>query len=197
MMQIDPNMTGSGFAVFDTAIGACAIVWGANGIVGVQLPEKTESHTRARVAKRYPEAREGASPADVQCAIAAIVALLDGEARDLSDITLDLHHMPEFNRRVYDIARTIPPGKTMTYGEIAVRLGDRLLARDVGQALGKNPIPIIVPCHRVLAANGKTGGFSAPGGVNTKLRMLSIEGARTSDEPMLFDRLDLESPPRR
>lgn len=196
MMQTAPDII-SNFAVFDTAIGACAIVWGQNGIVGVQLPEKTESHTRARVAKRYPGAREAAPPADIQRAVTAIVALLDGEPRDLSDLPLDLRHTPDFNRRVYDIARTIPPGKTMTYGEIATRLGDRLLARDVGQALGKNPIPIIVPCHRVLAANGKSGGFSAPGGVNTKLRMLSIEGARTSDEPMLFDRLGLECPPRR
>ena len=85
----------------------------------------------------------------------------------------------------------------MTYGEIATKLGDRLLAREVGQALGKNPIPIIVPCHRVLAADGKTGGFSAPGGVNTKMRMLSIERAQTSDQPMLFEQLDLASRPRR
>jgi methylated-DNA-[protein]-cysteine S-methyltransferase len=104
--------------------------------------------------------------------------------------------VPEFHRRVYAIAQTIPPGATMTYGEVATKLGDRMLAQQVGQALGKNPFPIIVPCHRVLAASGATGGFSAPGGITTKLRMLSIEGARTSDQPMLFDRLDLAARPR-
>jgi methylated-DNA-[protein]-cysteine S-methyltransferase len=184
------------FAVFDTAIGACAVIWGANGISGAQLPDKTESATRARIARRHPDAREAAPPAAIAKVIADIVALLGGERRDLSDVVLDLARAPEFHRRVYDIARTIPPGRTMTYGEIATRLGDRLLARDVGEALGKNPIPIIVPCHRVLAADGKTGGFSAPGGVATKLRMLSIEGARAGAEPLLFDKLDLATRPR-
>ena len=100
--------------------------------------------------------------------------------------------LPEFNRKVYAIARTIPPGETLTYGEIAERLGDKLLARAVGQALGENPIPLIVPCHRVLAAGGKSGGFSAAGGVVTKLRLLTIEGAAPGG-PTLFERLPLET----
>jgi methylated-DNA-[protein]-cysteine S-methyltransferase len=116
--------------------------------------------------------------------------LLRGELKDLSHVRIDLERVPEFNRRVYDVARTIGPGKTLSYGEIAERLGDRLLARDVGQALGQNPIPIIVPCHRVLAAGGKMGGFSAPGGAATKLRLLSIEGAQPGG-PTLFDALPL------
>jgi methylated-DNA-[protein]-cysteine S-methyltransferase len=95
--------------------------------------------------------------------------------------------LPEFDRRVYEVARGIAPGATLSYGEIAARLGERGLARDVGQALGRNPFPIIVPCHRVLAAGGKAGGFSANGGVTTKLRLLTIERARTSDAPTLFD----------
>ena len=99
---------------------------------------------------------------------------------------------PEFNARVYAIARKIPPGKTMTYGEIAERLGDKLLAREVGTALGQNPCPIVMPCHRVLAAGGKTGGFSASGGVVTKLKLLSIEGAQPGG-PTLFDRLPLQA----
>ena len=101
----------------------------------------------------------------------------------------------EFNRRVYAIARAIPNDLTLTYGEIAERLGDKALARAVGQAMGENPTPIIMPCHRVLAANGKTGGFSAPGGVITKLRLLTIEGAEPGG-PTLFDRLPLEARPR-
>ena len=114
----------------------------------------------------------------MQHAIEGIVALLTGEARDLSDVPLDLDEVPEFHCKVYDVARTIKPGTTLWYGEIAARLGEPDAARAVGQALGRNPIPIIVPCHRVLAADGATGGFSAPGGTATKLRLLAIEGAR-------------------
>jgi methylated-DNA-[protein]-cysteine S-methyltransferase len=121
---------------------------------------------------------------------------LRGEPSDLSDVTIDVDKVPEFNRKVYDIARSIPPGATLTYGEIAERLGDKLLARDVGQALGQNPIPLIVPCHRVLAAGGKTGGFSAPGGVVSKLRLLTIEGAQPNG-PTLFDHLPLAAKRRR
>ena len=114
-----------------------------------------------------------------QHAIEGIVALLTGESRDLSDVPLDFDDtVPEFHRRVYDVTRTIKPGTTLSYGEIAARVGEPDAARAVGQALGRNPIPIIVPCHRVLAANGGTGGFSAPGGTATKLQLLAIEGAR-------------------
>ncbi len=133
---------------------------------------------------------------DVQHAIDGIIALLRGEPIDLSGVVLDIDGIPEFNSRVYAIARSIPPGETLSYGEIAQRLGDRMLAREVGQALGQNPIPLIVPCHRVLAAGGKTGGFSASGGVVTKLRLLTIEGAQPGG-PMLFDRLPLEARHRR
>jgi methylated-DNA-[protein]-cysteine S-methyltransferase len=132
----------------------------------------------------------------VQHAVDGIVALLRGEQRDLNDVTIDAEDLPAFNRKVYDITRAIPPGATLTYGEIAERLGDKLLARDVGQALGHNPIPLIVPCHRVLAASGKTGGFSAPGGVASKLRLLTIEGAQPNG-PTLFDHLPLVAKRRR
>jgi len=135
-------------------------------------------------------------PPDIQRAVDGITALLRGEARDLTDITIDNDNTPEFSARVYAIARMIPPAQTMTYGEIAGRLGDRTLAREVGTALGQNPCPIVMPCHRVLAADGKTGGFSAPGGVVTKLRLLTIEGAQPGG-PTLFDRLPLEARRRR
>jgi O-6-methylguanine DNA methyltransferase len=180
-------MTSHSCAVFDTSIGSCGIAWSGRGIVGVQLPERSEPATRTRLLKRCPDARESTPPPDVQRAIDGIVALLRGEATDFSTVALDMAGVESFERRVYEIARTIMPGATMTYGEIATRLGDRSLARDVGQALGRNPFPLIVPCHRVLAAGGKVGGFSANGGVTTKLRLLSIEGARTSDAPTLFD----------
>jgi methylated-DNA-[protein]-cysteine S-methyltransferase len=184
------------FTLFQTAIGCCGIVWSARGVAGVQIAEKSEPAARGHVMRRYPGAREAPPPPDVQRAAADIVALLNGEAKDFNYVTLDIGGIPDFNRRVYDVARTIGPGATLSYGEIAARLGDRNLARDVAQALSQNPFPIIVPCHRVLAAGGKMGGFSAPGGVRTKLRLLSIEGAQHGP-PMLFDRLPWAASDRR
>jgi methylated-DNA-[protein]-cysteine S-methyltransferase len=176
-----------GFALFDTAIGRCAIAWGQHGITGLQLPERREADTRARMRRRFPPASEQPPPPAVEAAITAIVALLSGQPRDLGAIVLDMDAVPEFNRRVYEVARQIPPGQTLTYGAIATRLGDPALARDVGEALGRNPFPIVVPCHRVLAAGGKLGGFSANGGVRTKRRMLEIEDAAAVGGRTLFD----------
>jgi methylated-DNA-[protein]-cysteine S-methyltransferase len=189
-------MSDLGFTLFDTAIGNCGFVWSGRGVAGVQLPERNEDATRNRILRRFPAAAESVPSDGMQRAIADIVALLGGEPRDLTHVTIDSADVADFNRRVYAIARTIPPGATLSYGEIAERLGDRNLARDVGQALGQNPFPIIVPCHRVLAAGGKVGGFSAPGGVVTKLRLLTIEGAQPNG-PTLFDRLPLSAPRRR
>jgi methylated-DNA-[protein]-cysteine S-methyltransferase len=180
-------MTGYSFVIFDTAIGACGVVWGPHGINGVQLPMGNEEKTRSRIVQRYGEIVEAPPPADVQHAIDAMIELLDGKPNDLRDIVLDLNGVPDFNRSVYDIARAIPPGQTMTYGDIAKRIGGVEMSRDVGQALGHNPCPIVVPCHRVLAAGGKPGGFSANGGVATKLKMLAIEGAAVNYTPSLFD----------
>jgi methylated-DNA-[protein]-cysteine S-methyltransferase len=181
-------MTDLGFHLFATAIGDCGVVWNGRGIAGVQLPEKSARATRARIARRFPDARETAPPPDIARAVTDIVALLAGAPKDLGSIAIDLDGVAEFDRRVYAVARTIPPGGTLSYGEIAEQLGDRKLAREVAEALSHNPVPLIVPCHRVLAAGGKMGGFSAPGGVRTKLRLLSIEGARYG-EPTLFERL--------
>jgi methylated-DNA-[protein]-cysteine S-methyltransferase len=133
----------------------------------------------------------------VRRAIEAIVAFLSGEAVDLSFAGLDLGGIGDFERRVYDGARSIPPGRTLTYGEIAKRIGEPGASRAVGQALGANPFPIVVPCHRVLGADGKVGGFSARGGVETKVRILDIEKARTTDAPALFEELPLAVKPRR
>jgi methylated-DNA-[protein]-cysteine S-methyltransferase len=180
-------MTGHSFCIFDTAIDRCGIVWGPRGINGVQLPMGNEGKTRTRIRQAHGDIAEAPPPAEVQGAIGGIVELLAGKPNDLSDVVLDLDDVPEFNRGVYDIARSIPPGETLTYGDIAKRLGGVELSRDVGQALGRNPCPIVVPCHRVLAAGGKPGGFSANGGVVTKLKMLAIEGAVVNHTPSLFD----------
>jgi len=176
------------FSIFDTALGRCAIVCGAGGVLGVQLPERNDERLRSRIARRFPDAEEASPALDVRRAIERIAALLAGQKADLSGIRLDMSRIGAFERRVYEAARRIPPGETATYGEIAEELGDRALARDVGQAMGRNPYPIIVPCHRVVAAGGKLGGFSARGGADTKLRMLAIEGAAVNQQIDLFGR---------
>ena len=182
-------MTTLGFALFDTPIGHCGIAWGERGLTGVQLPQADEARTRARMQRKLPGCAESVPPPTVQAAIRDLVALLRGEPNqptDLSHIELDMEGVPPFNQRVYALARAIPPGKTLTYGEIARQLGDPGSARAVGQALGHNPFAPVVPCHRVLAAGGRPGGFSANGGVATKLRMLRIERA-SFNGPGLFD----------
>ena len=190
-------MTTLGFCLFDTAIGAVAIAWSERGLKGVQLPEADAARTRARMARRYPDAVEGEPPLEVRDAAAAITALVGGEARDLGSIPLDMEGVETFPHGVYEAARTIPPGQTLTYGEIAKRIGEPGAARAVGEALGRNPFAIVVPCHRVLAAGGKLGGFSANGGVVTKLRLLEIEGASLGEPTPLFDDLPVAvKPPR-
>jgi methylated-DNA-[protein]-cysteine S-methyltransferase len=171
-------MTQAGYTLFDSAIGRCGIAWNERGITWVQLPEKHERLTRLRMIGRLPDAREARPPPAVQSAIDGIVSLLSGEAIDLSWVTLDMDRLPSFERRVYQAARRIPAGATLSYGELAVRAGAPGSARAVGRALGRNPFAIVVPCHRVVAAGGRMGGFSAHGGTTTKRRLLEIESAR-------------------
>jgi len=180
------RLTG-GYALFTTAIGHCGIAWRGALLVGVQLPEDAgEVATRARMQRRFPQLAEAAMPPDVAAWAARVVALLEGAQDDLRDVPLALDAVPPFHARVYELARRIPPGKTMTYGEMAAALGEPGAARAVGQALGHNPFAPVVPCHRILAANGKTGGFSAGGGATTKMRMLDIEGAFAHETLALF-----------
>lgn len=179
-------MSGRRFCLFPSPIGTVGLVWTERGIAGVQIPARDEAATRRSLARRFPDAVEEAPSPAIEAAIAAIGSLLEGNRTDLSGLSLDLEGVPAFERSVYDVALTIPPGSTLTYGEIAGRLGDPAAARDVGTALGRNPIPIVVPCHRVLAAGGRSGGFSAPGGVETKMRLLAIEDAAPGGQPDLF-----------
>jgi methylated-DNA-[protein]-cysteine S-methyltransferase len=170
----------AGIALFETVIGSCGIAWTDAGISGVQLPEATDAATKSRLARQHPGAVDSAPSISVAAAIRRIVGLLDGDADDLRDVTVDLDGVSEFKRRVYDVTRAVGPGQTTTYGEIAIKLGAPHAAREVGQALGHNPVPLIVPCHRVLGAGGKLVGFSAAGGVVTKLRLLRIEDAASA-----------------
>jgi methylated-DNA-[protein]-cysteine S-methyltransferase len=171
------------YTLFDTAIGWAGLAWSDKGLVGCHLPDVDPETARRSFLRKNPEAVEAPPTPDIAKAITDIRALMAGERPDLLDVVIDIARVPEFNARVYAIARAIPPGETLTYGEIAARLGDKLLARDVGAALGQNPWPIVVPCHRVTAAGGKLGGFSARGGVNTKVRLLQIEGAAVVAPP--------------
>ena len=176
-----------GFALFPTALGHCGIAWQGTVLVGVQLPEdRGEPHTRERMRRRFPQLAECAMPPEVAAWAARVAAALAGARDDLRDLPLAIGTVPPFNARVYELARSIPPGRTMTYGEVAAALGEPGAARAVGQALGHNPFAPVVPCHRVLAAGGRTGGFSAGGGAATKMRMLEIEGAFAHDTLALF-----------
>ena len=164
---------------FETALGRCGLRWSAEGISAVHMPgtQAAQRHDRAGAVQAPPEVRRAA---------AAISMLLDGERTDLRDIALDMAGLDGFRRRVYELARAIQPGRTTTYGEIARALGSPGAAREVGSALARNPFPIIVPCHRVLAATGELHGFSAPGGIATKRRMLEIEAAPGFAQQPLF-----------
>jgi methylated-DNA-[protein]-cysteine S-methyltransferase len=189
-------MTGRAYTIFDTGIGRCGIAWGQAGVVGVQLPEAREIETRKRLFQLYPEARETRPPLNVELAIEGIVALLRGESGDFSDVTLDMSGIHAFNQRVYQITRMIPRGETRTYGEIAARLGASGAVHSVAQAIARNPFVIIIPCHRVLEAGGYADKISPHGGVISKRRLLSIEGAGGPSSKTLFDVLLPVAPPR-
>ena len=178
------------FTLFPTPIGQCGVAWRGDLVVATHLPENTPAETASRLASRCGGS-EGEPPALILSAITSMTALLEGEKTDLTQITCDFRDAPPFAVKVYDATRAIPAGQTETYGAIAQQVGSKQLAQGVGRALGRNPIPIIVPCHRVIGANDKLTGFSAHGGVQTKLRMLAIEGAEIGRQQDLFGDLPL------
>jgi methylated-DNA-[protein]-cysteine S-methyltransferase len=167
---------------FETTLGRCGIAWSETGITRVWLPG-SRGLTGPDV-----EALDAAQlPPFVSRAVAGMSALYAGTADDLRDIPFDDHEIDDFRRAVYAAARDIPPGTTRTYGDLARAIGRPDAARDVGVALARNPCPILVPCHRVVAASGALTGFSAPGGLETKRRMLELEGAPGYGQQVLFD----------
>lgn len=175
-----------GIALFETAIGGHGIAWGESGITATTLPHSRPDLTLAAL-RRRATGPQVTPPPEVERAIELVRRLLDGEAVDLGDVELDMNGVDAFDRRVAKVARTIPPGETLTYGEVAERVGAPGEAREVGAAMGRNRFAPIVPCHRVVAAGGKLGGFSAPGGVETKLRMLEIERRHAPGPMSLFE----------
>jgi methylated-DNA-[protein]-cysteine S-methyltransferase len=178
-----------------TPLGAIGVVWSEAGIVATWMHAGTIERARDHVRRAYPNATDTTPPASIAAALDEIGSLLGGGPQDLRLVALDMAHVPDFDRRVYELARTIPPGSTMTYGDIAKALGEEpMRARDVGVALARNPFAPVVPCHRIVAANGRLGGYSAPGGAATKRRLLELEGAAIvapPQQPGLFDELSL------
>jgi O-6-methylguanine DNA methyltransferase len=175
-------MQNAAYCVFETSLGACGIAWRVAAdsqaiVTAVQLPEATPQATESRIARKSGANQAGIPPQQIAGVIEKIRKHLEGEVQDLRDVAVDLDNATPFSRQVYEATRQIPPGQTRTYGEIAKEAGQPGAAQEVGQAMAKNPVPIIVPCHRVSAAGGKLGGFSAPGGPATKAKLLALEGA--------------------
>lgn len=172
--------------MFDTALGTCGVAWRAAGLVGVQLPEGAPELTRARLEASFPDAAEHTAPGPMQQAVDGIRDHLSGNLDNLQWVAVDFEGLTEFDCAVYEITRTVEPGSVLTYGDVAARLGSVGAAQAVGQSLGRNPLPIVVPCHRILAGDGGIGGFSAGGGTLTKRELLALEHAPGFDDPVLF-----------
>ena len=169
------------YRLFETAHGVAAIAWHTCGIINFRLPAPSPEATERAVLRRLPNAITDEPPPEVAATIAAARRYFDGEKMDFSGVAVDLGAQQPFFEKIYDVVRRLGWGQTTTYGAVARELGaGPEAARDVGQAMASNPIPLIIPCHRVLAAGGKVGGFSAPGGSTSKLKMLAIEGVDLS-----------------
>jgi methylated-DNA-[protein]-cysteine S-methyltransferase len=169
--------------LFETALGVCGLAWNGRGLTAVQLPETTRALTERRLTAKAASAGAAAPPPWVAALIADIQRYLEGARIDFSAVAVDLENLEPFRRKLYEALRATGFGATTTYGELAGRIGavGPEGARDVGAAMGENPMPIVIPCHRVLAAGGKLGGFSAPGGSATKAKLLALEGVHFDD----------------
>jgi len=166
------------YAITATTLGAFGVAWTDRGIARTWLHDRTIERTGAAIRAAYPDAIETPPPAPIEAVLRDVARLLEGQRIDLGAAQLDIRGIPDFHRRVYEVARTVPAGGTITYGAIAKAMGEEpMQAREVGVALSQNPFAPIVPCHRVVAAGGQLGGYSAPGGASTKRRLLEIEGA--------------------
>lgn len=177
-------MNNAAYCLFETPLGACGIAWRETGdsgsqavVTAVQLPEATPQSTESRIARKTGSNQRSAPPPEIASVIEKIRKHLQGDVQDFRNVAVDLAGTTPFFREVYERTREIPPGQMRTYGEVAKAAGQPGAAQEVGQAMARNPVPIIVPCHRVSAAGGKLGGFSAPGGPATKAKLLALEGA--------------------
>ncbi len=180
MAAMEPDC---GHIVFETALGWIGLGWSANGVTHLQLPEKDRSATETRLLARGASSEAGRPPPAIEAVVDALMNYASGETIDFSSTPLDLAGADDFRLVIYEQARQLGYGETTTYGSLCESAGHPGMARETGAAMGSNPVPILVPCHRVLAAGGKMGGFSAPGGVFTKRRLLDMEHARPPSPP--------------
>ena len=183
--QTIPRHTNSGQMVFETGLGFVGIAWSAAGLTRLCLFQRDRTAVERRL-ERLGAAGTGdqsTAPAWVATLVRDIKAYAEGEEVDFSDVPVDLADVDDFRLAIYEAARKLGFGETTTYGELAKRAGHAGLPRETGQALGANPVPLVIPCHRILAAGGKIGGFSAPGGSTTKERMLALEGVQVGPPP--------------
>ena len=183
-MIVDTSSTPTGHAVFETALGFVGIAWSRIGLTRLCLFQRDRAAVERRLERLgAAERHEGKEPAWVVDLIRGVRAYAEGEEIDFSTVPVDLSGIDDFNLAIYDAARMLRFGETTTYGELAKRAGRPGLPRETGQALGANPVPLVIPCHRILAAGGQIGGFSAPGGSTTKEKMLALEGVRVGPAP--------------
>ncbi|MBI4656202.1 MAG: methylated-DNA--[protein]-cysteine S-methyltransferase [Elusimicrobia bacterium] len=180
-MNVLKNLT-AGHALFETVIGCCGIAWTKNGVRALQLPEANRKKTLEKLLSRAGLPEKSRPPSWARRLIRNIQTHLKGNTRDFSGIPLDIPDIPPFYGLVYKAARSIPSGSACTYGELAEKLRRPRSARAVGQAMAKNPVPIIIPCHRVLGAGGNLGGFSAFRGLAMKKKLLRIEKVRGKNQ---------------
>lgn len=166
----------AGYCLFDTAIGPCGLAWSEHGVTHLQLAQASRSKTEHRLRSRAGHRGPGTSAPAFEQVITQIRRYLGGHNVDFRTVSLDLRQVDPFHRQVYDAARNIGWGETATYGELARLAGASDAAREVGRAMSRNPVPIIIPCHRIIAKGNRFGGFSAFGGVDTKARLLALEG---------------------
>jgi methylated-DNA-[protein]-cysteine S-methyltransferase len=178
------GQTAHHYLIFETKRGFCGIAWNNVGITRFQLPTKSAEAAERALLRRVPGAERGAPTPEVAEAIATVKRCFEGEETDFSGFALDLGEQDPFFKQIYAAARRVGWGRTTTYGALAKELGaGPEAARDVGQAMARNPVALIIPCHRVLAAGGKVGDFSAPGGSAAKIRMLALEGVHLEPPP--------------
>jgi methylated-DNA-[protein]-cysteine S-methyltransferase len=172
------SRTADRYVLFDTDIGACGVAWSEQGLTRLQLPEADRSATEKRLSVGGKRVPAQVAPADIAAVAASLQRYMTGRNVDFGTLVLDLDGVEPFNRSIYEAARTIGWGETATYGELAERAGFPGMAREVGRALSRNPLPIVVPCHRILAKGDRLHGFSAYGGIVTKEKLLVLEGLR-------------------
>ena len=178
----------SQYQLFETAAGIAAIGWTGGDITRFRLPAPATPETERAILSHFPGAKRAEPPATIAAVIAAAIRYFEGERVEFFEAPVALGEQPSFFAQVYAHVRTLGWGETTTYGAVARALGaGPEQARAVGQAMATNPVPLIIPCHRVMAAGGAIGGFSAPGGSQSKARMLELEGVATGPAQRRFD----------